>query len=632
VRAEPAREYWADVRAHVVCVPKRRPCAGSFATAPHRRGGRQIRRVHLQDLRTFSPDQGSNLVETPEQVISAVVRKRRAGHAQYAGSAPAGALEERGFVVRPGGNHRVVVTELAQNMTPGRQMASNSPTSFGIEFSDVEDLQTASPVMDSAGLAAGHAPNPAPFAALAARHGRPLRVAILSDFTRIPYANGAVFQTRFLYQELRRCGHQVTVIGPHDPESRPDELAPGTIALPSIPLKTYPGLHLPMPFARWIFDPDRYDFDICFAQATSLLLEFGIWLREMKGIPLLCVNTTHLVAAYDVLLPERLSKNELVQAGVQLALKRPCEKLFARIYNEGDGLVVLSEGLRTYWRERGVTIPIHVIARTVQPEIFDRPLGPDPYTHFIEREGLPQRGPRLLCAGRHTREKSQDRIIHIFAKHVLMHEPDATLTLVGAGPDTPRYRRVARELGAEHRVFLTGEVPWTAMADFYRYADVFVHASLSETYGNVLGEALWCGTPTVAFADGMGVSSQIHDGVNGVLLAPGKGDRAEAEANAVFGHAVVELIRDPQARARLGKAATKRARERCSPPVVQEQLADAFQHAQDHAVACGLRPVALRPKVMQWLTTLRYARPWTAFNGVVYLSGHLRPAKDSWSG
>jgi glycosyltransferase involved in cell wall biosynthesis len=522
-------------------------------------------------------------------------------------------------------------------------MASNPASSFGIEFSDIHDLHAVPPALKgangasrfavpanaaNAGLAVGHGPSLAPFAALAARQGRPLRVAILSDFTRITYANGAVFQTRFLYQELRRCGHEVTVIGPHDPDATPEELAPGTVALPSVPLKTYPGLHLPMPLAPWIFDPNRWNFDVVFAQTTSLLLEFGVWLRKMKGIPLLCVNTTHLVAAYDVLLPERLSKNELLQAGVLMTLTRPYERLFSRIYNQSDGLVVLSEGLRAYWRERGVTAPIHVIPRTVQPEVFDRPLGADPYTHLIEREGLPQRGPRLLCAGRHTREKAQDRVIRIFAKHVLPQEPDATLTLVGDGPDSELYRRVARAVGAEHRVFFTGEVPWMTMPDFYRYADVFVHASLSETYGNVMGESLWCGTPTVAFADGMGVSSQMQDGVNGVLFAPGKGDDAESSADAAFGRAVVELIRDPRARARLGKAAAKRARERCSPVAVEQRIADAFQHAQDHACACGLRPVAQRPKMMQWLTTLKHARPWTAYNGIIYLSGHLRPAKS----
>jgi glycosyltransferase involved in cell wall biosynthesis len=305
------------------------------------------------------------------------------------------------------------------------------------------------------------------------------------------------------------------------------------VELPSVPLKTYPGLHLPMPLASWIFDPNRWNFDVVFAQTTSLLLEFGVWLRKMKGIPLLCVNTTHLVAAYDVLLPESLSRNEMLQAGVLMTLTRPYERLFSRIYNQSDGLVVLSEGLRAYWRERGVTAPIHVIPRTVQPDVFDQPLGPDPYTHLIEREGLPQRGPRLLCAGRHTREKSQDRVIRIFAKHVLPQEPDATLTLVGDGPDTELYRRVARSVGAEHRVFFTGEVPWMTMPDFYRYADVFVHASLSETYGNVMGESLWCGTPTVAFADGMGVSSQIQDGVNGVLFAAGKGEEADAMRQAL---------------------------------------------------------------------------------------------------
>jgi len=380
-----------------------------------------------------------------------------------------------------------------------------------------------------------------------------------------------------------------------------------------------------MPLASWIFDPHRWSFDICFAQTTTLLLEFGIWLREMKGIPLLCVNTTHLPAAYDVLLPERLSKSDLLQAGVHLALKRPFERLFSNIYNQSDGLVVLSEGLRTYWRERGVTAPIHVIPRTVQPDVFDRPLGDDPYARWAFAEGT-GRGPRLLCAGRHTREKAQDRVIRIFAKHVLPHEPEAVLTMVGDGPDTPYYRRVARELGAEGRVVFTGEVPWTSMADVYRYADIFVHASLSETYGNVLGEALWCGTPTVAFADGMGVSAQIQDGVNGILFAPGKGEEAEASADAAFGRALVELIRDPRARASLGRAASKRSRERCSPAAVQQRIADAFLDAQDHAVACGLRPVVHRPRVMQWLTTLRHVRPWTAFNGLIYLGGHLRPA------
>ncbi|MDB4945507.1 MAG: hypothetical protein JWP97_5041 [Labilithrix sp.] len=466
-----------------------------------------------------------------------------------------------------------------------------------------------------------------PFASLSARHGRPLKVAILSDFTRISYANGAAFQTRFLYQELRRCGHQVTVIGPKDPDARPEELAPGTVELPSVPLAAYPGLHVPLPLEKWVFDVNRWDFDIIYAQSTTMLLELGVWLRKMRGIPLLCVNTTHLVAAYDVLLPEHVSKLGWVNAGLELVLKRPYEKLFAGIYNDSDGLVVLSEGLRTYWRERGVTAPIHVIPRAVQPEIFDRPLGEDPYTHLQGSRGdAAWRGARLLCAGRHTREKCQDRVIRIFARHVAPFDADATLTVLGDGPDREYYNRVAREEGVADRVFFPGEVPFTKMADYYAYADLFVHGSLSETYGNVLGEALWCGTPTVAFADGMGASAQIKDGMNGVLLAPGTEEASMREADVAFGRAVLDLLADPQERARLGTGASKFAREHKSPRAVQRRIADAFRHAQEHAATSGIRPAMEGPRVLQWMTTAKHFKSWSAVNGAVVLAGKLRPA------
>jgi len=448
-------------------------------------------------------------------------------------------------------------------------------------------------------------------------------VAILSDFIRIPYANGAAFQTRFLYQELRRAGHEVTIIGPFDPEAQPDELAPRTVALPSVPLKTYPGVHIPLPLASWVYDPRRWDFDLVFAQTTSMLLELGTWLRRMRGIPLLCVNTTHLVAAYEVLLPERLAHIELVQAGVLAALRGPFERTFAGIYNDSDGLIVLSEGLEAYWRERAVTVPIHVIPRAVPPDNFDRPAGPDPYVH-LEGRG---EGPRLLCAGRHTREKSQHRVIRIFARHVAPLSPSATLTIIGQGPDTDMYRRVARELRVDHRVFFAGEVPFATMPDYYAHADVFVHASLSETYGNVLGEALWCGKPVVAFADGMGVSSQIRDGNNGVLVAPGKGPRAEAEADAAFGRAVLDLLSDARARSVLGNQARAMAREKAHPSLVLDKLSRAFLEAHDHLTRSGLRPVASSSRVLRWMTTFRHFRPWTTVMGGLYLSGHLRPSQ-----
>jgi hypothetical protein len=167
------------------------------------------------------------------------------------------------------------------------------------------------------------------------------------------------------------------------------------------------------------------------------------------------------------------------------------------------------------------------------------------------------------------------------------------------------------------------------MPDYYRHADLLLHASLSETYGNVLGEALWCGTPCVAFTDGMGVSSQIEDGVTGVLRSPYV---SEGGGDAAFGHAVVNLIRDRVRRTRLGRAAARRARESSSPMVVSRHLARAFVAAEDHAKASALQPAEEGPRLLRWLTTLRHARSWTTYNGLLYLSGHLRSPSVDTSG
>jgi hypothetical protein len=126
----------------------------------------------------------------------------------------------------------------------------------------------------------------------------------------------------------------------------------------------------------------------------------------------------------------------------------------------------------------------------------------------------------------------------------------------------------------------------------------------------------------------MGVSAQLQDGVNGLVLAPGKGTEGEALADEAYGRAVVGLVRDPQARARLGRNAAKIARERSSPVAVEQKIADAFQNALEHAAACGLRPAIPRPKPLQWLTTLQHFKQWAAGNGGVYVFGHLRPAKQ----
>src|SRR5262249_22980933 len=280
----------------------------------------------------------------------------------------------------------------------------------------------------------------------------------------------------------------------------------------------------------------------------------------------------------------------------------------------GDALIVLCDGLARTWRLHGVTVPIHVVPRAVSPEIFDRPLGADPYP--------PRRGPRLLCAGRLVHEKSQDRVLAIFARHVLPRRPDATLTLVGDGPAAGGWRRLAADLGVADSVRFAGEQAQWRMRDWYGHADAFLHASLTETYGNVLGEALWNGLPVVAFADGMGASYQIRDGVNGILVPPGRTAAERAEADRAFGGAVVELLARPELGHGVGQRAAMLQRERSAPHAVEAKLAATFAAAIERARRARRAPAGVA-------AAFPHFRRWLLGNGAVWLARRLRSDHDT---
>ncbi len=110
-------------------------------------------------------------------------------------------------------------------------------------------------------------------------------------------------------------------------------------------------------------------------------------------------------------------------------------------------------------------------------------------------------------------------------------------------------RARAQRLGLDDRVGFTGfvDVPEQAM----RALDVVVHASIEpEPFGLVIAEAMACGRAVVASRAG-GAAEIIDDGVDGVYFPPG-----DAKALAA---AVIDLVRRPDRRRRLGAAGRRRA-------------------------------------------------------------------------
>ncbi len=421
--------------------------------------------------------------------------------------------------------------------------------------------------------------------ALAARRPHLPRLGILNDYVRIPYANGSSFASQFLYREFTKLGSEVTVVGPRDPKAVVEELPPEHICLSSVPFRHHPGVHLSMPDRAGLRQLADARLSLLVAQTGSALLDAGVWLRRNHQVPLVCVNTIHLPAVYDVLLPQAVHNSPTLHRFLQQRVVPWVERANVAVYNSGDALVVLSEGLKAYWRDLGVTVPIHVIPRSVDPSVFDAPVGEDPFPRQAKR------GKRLLVVCRHTREKNVERLLNIFAQHVASRDPEVTLTLVGDGPDHDHFKGIAEKLGVATRCFFPGEISLPDIPTWYRHADVFVYTSLSETYGQVVSEALWCGLPVVAFSDGKGVSDQVDVESDGYLIDP-----LARDADSSFGARIVQLLSDPEQLQAFSTRAENKARRRSDPGRCVAAYQETFAQAQEHCMLTA-RPQSFLQRV-----------------------------------
>jgi glycosyltransferase involved in cell wall biosynthesis/predicted metal-dependent phosphoesterase TrpH len=153
---------------------------------------------------------------------------------------------------------------------------------------------------------------------------------------------------------------------------------------------------------------------------------------------------------------------------------------------------------------------------------------------------LPERSFNVLYAGRLTHEKGVELLAEAFLE---AHRRDERLHLVlaGGGPEEDRLRE---HLG-ERATFL-GWLGGQDLARAYASADVFLFASATDTFGQVIVEAQASGLPVVAVAAG-GPLSLIDDGETGLLGPP----QPEALADAVLRLADAPLLRERIRRAAL---------------------------------------------------------------------------------
>jgi glycosyltransferase involved in cell wall biosynthesis len=168
-----------------------------------------------------------------------------------------------------------------------------------------------------------------------------------------------------------------------------------------------------------------------------------------------------------------------------------------------------------------------------------------------EKLGIPHDVPVVGFVGRLTRDKGVPELIEAF-EEIVQRIPAARLLLVGWFDDSED--ALSPELRAHimrhPRIICTGFVDDTA--PYYRAMDVMALPTWREGFPNVVLEAAATGLAVVTTLS-TGSRDAVIPEVTGLLIPPGY-PQAIAEA-------VLALLRDPNRRRKMGRAARKRAVE-----------------------------------------------------------------------
>jgi trehalose synthase len=180
---------------------------------------------------------------------------------------------------------------------------------------------------------------------------------------------------------------------------------------------------------------------------------------------------------------------------------------------------------------------------------------------------IPTDLPLVVQVSRFDPWKDPEGVIEAF--RLARKKVDATLVLLGNfATDDPEGAKIYESLAGcrEDRILVLACGDDTALVNsLQRRAAVVLQKSLREGFGLTVAEAMWKGTPVIGGRVG-GIRRQIDDGVDGFLVS----------SIAQAADRIVQLVKDPHLRERMGRRAREKVRKKFLLSRYLEQYLDLF--------------------------------------------------------
>ncbi len=288
----------------------------------------------------------------------------------------------------------------------------------------------------------------------------------------LPLHSGYTFRSRAILQQQRQLGFETShVTSPKHPTSEQGtEQAEGFSFYRTLPYRSWfwrlPLLkELAVVLAvkqRLLQLIEQEKPDILHAHSPALNGLAALWAAKKTGLPVV-----YEIRAFweDAAVDHGTCKED----DLRYKLTRALESYVAK---KADAITTICQGLKQDLIQRGISEEkITVIPNAVDPAQFT------PITHKnieLERQFQLKNKPVLGFIGSFYAYEGLDLLLRALPL-IRQKIPDATLLLVGGGPQENALRQQIHELGLHDAVIMPGRVPHNKVMDYYSLVDLLVY-------------------------------------------------------------------------------------------------------------------------------------------------------------
>lgn len=246
---------------------------------------------------------------------------------------------------------------------------------------------------------------------------------------------------------------------------------------------------------------DEFDPDVIHIASPSPLGNFALRYRKGKNIPVLTIYHTHFLSYIEYYLKRAPFLVNTATKGVSASQRR--------FYHQADMIYIPTEQivkeLEGYGFDSG---NMKIWQRGINNGLFSPAKKDSGYLKGVTGNDKPN----VIFASRLVWEKNLATLIKIYRKS--KEDGDKyNFIIVGDGVASEKLKDKMPD------AFHLGKVDHVTLAKLYASSDVFLFTSISETYGNVVVEAMASGCPCV-IARGGGSQSLVSHGKTGFLCKP----------------------------------------------------------------------------------------------------------------